>query len=560
MKKTISLPVTVAGLLAFGAAGAQDARPNLMIVMVDDMGYSDIGCYGSEISTPTLNKLASNGLRYTQMYNTARSCPTRASLLTGLNPHLANIGWMTDRDLGHDGYQDELSADAVTIAEVMKTAGYSTYMSGKWHVAATKDAYQNGSKHNWPMQRGFDRFFGTINGAGNYWDPYSMKLGNDSVDASQYPGEFFYTDKIADYMIDFVTDHKAGKSKNPFFAYVTFTAPHWPLHARQATVDKYMERYTEGWDALRRERYERMVGMGLIKPDWKLSPRDPDSKPWDSLTADQKRDMTKRMAVYAAMIDEMDQALGRIVAALSKNKQLDNTVIMFLSDNGACAEFISGGPDKSYEGIGTRNSFESYHLEWANASNTPFRMFKHWVHEGGISTPLIVHWPKGVKAKGQYRNDPYCLIDLMATCVDLGKAAYPAEFKGHKIPKMEGKSLALTFSGKPLPERYLFWEHECNCAARKGKWKIVFKANEKYPFVNKWELYDIDNDRSELNDLAAAHPEIVKEMAAAWDQWAMTHKVYPLDGRPHGARIRTPIFKFPEGYLQQERDMILGND
>jgi arylsulfatase len=542
MKTSNNTKFSLIGLVAFTTVNATTlTKPNIMVVLVDDMGYSDIGCYGGEINTPNIDKLAKTGLRYTQFYNGARSCPTRASLITGLFPHDAGIGWMTDRNLGYDGYVGDLSDQCTTIPEVLKPVGYSTYMAGKWHVVRVQDAKQDGNKKNWPLQRGFDKFFGTIEGAGNYWNPHTLKMGNDSIPAEK---SFFYTDKIADYSIDCLNQHAKEKKNDPFFMYVAFTAPHWPLQARPKTIKKYENRYKGGWDNLREERYQRMIKLGIISPNWKLSPRDTGSKSWESLSAQEKKLSQKRMAIYAAMVDEIDQALGRIVAILKKNKQLDNTLILFLSDNGACAENISQG-DKSIEALGTNKSFESYRLPWANASNTPFRLFKHWMHEGGISTPLIAHWGNGIKQQGELRKQPFYLIDIMATCVQLSGATYPALRNEKPIPLMEGLSLTTSFDNSPQTERYMFWEHEANCAARKGKWKIVRKASYTYPFETNWQLYDMEADRTEQNDVAANYPEMVTQMAAAWTNWATTHKVFPLDGRIHDTRIKNPIFNFP---------------
>jgi arylsulfatase len=466
--------------------------------------------------------------------------------MTGLHPHMAGIGWMTDRHLGYDGYAGDLSHNAVTIAEVLKKANYSTYMSGKWHLVRVADCFQNGDKKNWPLQRGFDSFFGTINGAGNFWNPNTLKFGNDSISAKDY-NNFFYTDMIASYTNKFIKDHKNGLNKdNPFFAYVAFTAPHWPLHARQGTIQKYMNYYERGWDVIREERYQRMIKMGIIKSSWKLTERDGDVPAWDSLNDEEKKLNIKRMAIYAAMVDEMDQAVGEILKCLISNNQLDNTLILFMSDNGACAENISGG-EKSFEALGTSDSFESYRLPWANVGNTPFRLYKHWLHEGGIATPLIVHWPEKIKDKGALRNQPHYLIDIMATCLELANVTYPTSFKGNSIHKTEGISIIPSFFDLPAEDRYMFWEHEANRAVRKGKWKIVSKANYTYPFINDWELYNLEDDRTEINNLASLFPEVVVEMSKAWDDWAESNRVYPLDGRIHGDRVRNPVFKFPVG-------------
>lgn len=531
-----------------GQAAADEKRPNIIIMMADDMGFSDIGCYGGEIHTPALDELASRGVRFTQFYNTGRCCPTRAALLSGLYSHQAGVGWMM-ADNGYDGYRGELSRDCVTIAEVLKTAGYSTYMSGKWHV--TKDVRPDGDKSNWPRQRGFDRFFGTIHGAGSFYDPNSLTQDNTQIPPGK---DFYYTDAISDYAIKCIDEHK---SDNPFFMYVAFTAPHWPLHALPEDFERYRGRYDDGWDALRGQRFSRQKKMGLINPKWKLTPRDPDVPVWPD--EKEKAWQIRRMEVYAAMVDRMDFGIGRIVAKLKKTGQLENTLILFLADNGGCAEEYgsrgplrptreeaqrlqpmkpgelqtrmqplvtrSGLPVKTGVGVmpGPADTYISYGKAWANASNTPFRLYKHWVHEGGISSPLIAHWPEKIKRHGEYERQPGHLIDLMATCVDVSGAKYPTEFQGHAIQPMEGKSLVPAFEGRSIEREALYWEHEGNRAIRQGKWKLVAKGTN-----GPWELYDIDADRTELNDLAGKHPDRVRSMADMWDRWAKRAKVYPL--------------------------------
>ena len=448
-------------------------RPNIIIMMADDMGFSDIGPYGGEIHTPALDELAKNGLRFTQFYNTARCCPTRAALLSGLYSHQAGVGWMMS-DNGHDGYRGELSRDCVTIAEVLKENGYSTYMSGKWHV--TKDVRPDGEKANWPRQRGFERFFGTIHGAGSFYDPNSLTLDNKQIPPGK---DFYYTDAISDYAIKFVDEH-AKEKQNPFFMYVAYTAPHWPMHALPEDIERYKDRYSSGWDALRGERFSRQKKMGLITADWKLSPRDEGIPVWPE--EKDKGWQERRMEVYAAMVDRMDFGIGRIVKKLKETGQLDNTLILFLADNGGCAEEYGsrgevrptreqadkltplgeedlqtrmqplmtrdGRPVKTGHGVfpGPADTYVAYGKGWANASNTPFRMYKHWVHEGGISSPLIAHWPKSISRNGEFERQPSHLIDLMATCVDVAKATYPKKYKGNTIQPMEGRSLVPAFA------------------------------------------------------------------------------------------------------------------
>jgi arylsulfatase A-like enzyme len=572
MKTNVVFLFTLCAFLLFSCGQAEKEtgfRPNIILIMSDDMGYSDIGCYGSEISTPNLDALAVNGLRFTQFYNTARCCPTRASLMTGLHPHQAGVGHMMN-DRGTPAYQGELNQSCMTIAEVLKTAGYSTYMTGKWHVTPLLPTRENPSKHNWPLQRGFDRFFGTIHGAGSFYDPNSLTSGNSFI----APGKgFYYTDAISDTAVKFIREHTG---ENPFFLYVPYTAAHWPMHALPEDIAKYKGMYDQGWDEIRRERYERMVEMGLISPQWKMSEAYPDT-PWDE--AELKEWHAACMEVYAAMIDNMDQGIGRIVRELENQCKLENTLILFLQDNGACAETYAfgrrgddtirvdpdtirpyppgylqrdmeplqtrdGRPSRAGYGVypGPADTYVGYDKSWSNASNTPFRMFKHWVNEGGISTPLIVHWPEGFEAKGEFRWQPGQLTDIMATCVDVAGADYPEVFNGNPIIPMEGTSLVPVFDDRALDREFLYFEHEGNRVIRKGKWKLVSEA-WFWPFMHdsineipleKWELYDLEADRTELNNLATKYPEMVNELAGAWQNWAERTGAIP---KPEGFRM-----------------------
>ena len=546
--------------LTFLPWSAQAAPPNIILILSDDMGYSDIGCYGSEIATPTLDALAQGGVRFTQFYNTARCCPTRAALLTGLYAHQAGIGHMVDdwsTKVG-DAYAGDLSKRAVTIAEALKPAGYGTYMVGKWHVTNKAKATTDAEKDNWPRQRGFDRFYGTIHGAGSFFDPNTLVRDNTLIspyaDPEYQPREFYYTDAINDQAARFVTEHKERSAEKPFFLYMAHTAAHWPMHAKESDIAKYRGKYDAGYDAIRTARLEKMKQLGLLDSRWQVSPQAGDwskvnNKAWEA----------RCMEVYAAMIDCMDQGIGRLVDTLKKNGQYENTLILFLQDNGGCAEQMGRNgslkpraeaptlptlprdylqpdmiPKQTRDGFPTRqgagvmpggaDTFIGYGRNWANVSNTPFREYKHWEHEGGISTPLIAHWPRGITSDrhGKLEAQPGHLIDLMATCVDLAGAKYPAEFKGLPIPPMEGVSLAPAFGGKPLNRpQPIFWEHEGNRAIRMGDWKLV----SKYP--GGWELYDIAADRTEMNDLAAQRPERLKEMSSRWETWAKRVGVMP---------------------------------
>jgi arylsulfatase len=545
------------------------ARPHIILIMGDDMGYSDIGCYGSEVDTPVLDGLAEQGLRFTQFYNTGRCCPTRASLLSGLYPHQAGVGHMMN-DRGFDGYRGDLNRNCVTIAEALKGAGYKAYLSGKWHV--TKHIAPDGPKDNWPLQRGFDKFYGTIHGAGSFYDPNSLTRNNTQITPVNDPGyqakgPYYYTTAISDNAAKFIDSHREESGEHPFFMYVAYTAAHWPMHALDKDVTKYKGRYNAGFTPIREARFKRMKELGLIKADCALSPQVEDwekvkHKAWDA----------RNMEVYAAMIDSMDQGIGTITSALKRNGMYENTLILFFQDNGGCAEGLGRRargsyttrpekapfppmardelqkdmiPKKTRDGWpiiqgpgvmpGPDGTYIAYGRGWANVSNTPFREYKHWVHEGGISTPLIAHWPAGIQRRNELEHTPGHLVDLMATCVDVAGARYPTRYHdGREITPMEGRSLLPAFAGKPVKREALFWEHEGNRAIRVGDMKLVAKGAK-----GPWELYDIGKDRAELHNLVAERPEQAQQLAAQWQTWAERARVLPLNPR------KTPAKKSP---------------
>src|SRR5579883_260009 len=532
-------------------------RPNVIVIMSDDMGFTDIGCYGGEINTPQLDSLAANGLRFTQFYNTARCCPTRASLLTGLYPHQAGVGHMME-DKGKPGYRGNLNTSCRLFGEVLKPAGYRAYAVGKWHV--TRFAGKDGPKDNWPLQRGFDRFYGTIHGAGSYYDPSSLVRDNTMIspyaDPEYAPETYYYTDAIADHAARFVGDHARDHSGRPFFLYVAFTAAHWPMHALPEDIARYKGKYDGGYEPVRKARFGKAAGLGLIDPAQPMAPG-----PIDWAGVKDKKWEAACMEVYAAMVDRMDRGVGKLAAELKRTGQLDNTLILYLQDNGGCAEpqgrtgnaghpnierpagptlpvmkpaeFAAGGsvPRQTRDGYpvrmgpkampGPADTYVAYGRGWATASNTPFREYKHWVHEGGISTPLIAHWPSGIPAKGELRTQPGHLIDIAATCADLAGAAYPKD-----APPPEGRSLRPAFAGRAIDRDAIFWEHEGNRAVRAGDWKLVAKHGRP------WELYDLSRDRVEANDLAGKEPGRVKELAAKYDAYARRAKVEPWPVAP----------------------------
>jgi arylsulfatase A-like enzyme len=532
-------------------------KPNVIVILTDDMGYSDIGCFGSEIKTPNIDRMATKGLRFTHFYNTARCSPSRASLLTGLYPHQAEMGHLSNANYDEEGYRDDLSKNAVTMAEVFGKAGYSTYMTGKWHVS--KNITPNGDKSNWPIQRGFQRFFGTLNGSGSFYDPGTLVSGNKFI----APGkDFYYTDAISDTTAKFIQEHPKDK---PFFFYVAYTAAHWPLHAPESEVQKYKGMYDKGWDAIRQERFDRLKKLGIISDKCALTERSAEVPDWKDEPL--KEWQSRRMEVYAAMIHTMDEGIGRIVSALEKKGELDNTIIFYMHDNGGCAE--PQGSDKpevpltaeqkvlhplSYDSIfygkqplyardgrfvrmgrgvmaGGPDTWVAYGPEWANASNTPFRLYKHFTHEGGIATPLIVSWPKGISAKGELRTQNSHLIDIMATCLDIAGINYPEKFNENTIQPYEGKSLVPAFKNKAIDREYIFWEHEGNRAIRAGNWKLVSRSKKEKKFTatdeNAWELYNMDEDPSETVNLVSKYPEKVKELAQLWEKEAIRTKAKP---------------------------------
>jgi arylsulfatase len=536
--------------LVFGAAAAAAERPNIVVVLVDDVGWSDLGCYGGEIPTPNLDALAAGGVRFTQFYNCARCSPTRASLITGLYPHQAGMGWLDNKvEPKSRGFHGKLLPRCVTIAEVLQEAGYFTAMTGKWHMGQ-----QNGTP---PWERGFMRSLNSRYGE-VYFPVEADRPGTAMLylNGKEHPKndpmfgkDWYSTDLFVDWGLKFADEAKA--EKKPFFLYIAQGAAHFPLRAPAATIEKYKERYKAGWDKLRQGRYERQIAMGLVKAEWPLAPRPMESPAWDTREPDRQDRFVQMMAAYAAMIDHIDQSMGRLVAGLKERGMYENTLILFLHDNGGNAE---GGPVGVTDGegpIGGPKSRVLLGMNWATLNNTPFARYKHFTHEGGIATPLIAHWPAGIapsppaplprgergeergasaaaKSGGRLYHEPGHLIDIMATAVDLAGATYPAKYKGNDILPMEGVSLRPAFAGEVLSRKNpIFWEHEGNKAVRDGKWKLV--QRHKQP----WQLFDMDADRTEQRDQKQAHPDIAASLEAAWLAWARRSFVDEWPGPDH---------------------------
>jgi len=534
---------------------SKDDRPNIVLILADDLGYSDLGCYGGEIQTPNLDYLAANGLRFRHFYNTSRCCPSRASLLTGLYNQQAGIGEMTTART-EPGYRGYITENTVTLAEVLKDAGYHTAMSGKWHVSNTVEQSTPAEQLKWlnhqashpyfspveqyPVNRGFEKYYGNIFGVVDYFDPFSLVNGTTPVET--VPKDYYHTDAINDTAVSYVK--ALSKEDKPFFLYVAHTAPHWPLQALPEDIKKYEQTYKGGWDAIREARYKRMVAQGLIDPKTTpLSPRMNAQLSWDK-NPDKEWD-ARAMAVHAAMVDRMDQGIGRLIQTLRETGKLDNTIIIFLSDNGAspenCMRYGPGfdRPGQTRDGKeisypvkkdvlpGPQTTFASIGERWANVVNTPYQYAKAQSYEGGVRTPMIAYWPKGIKAKGTFADQLGHVMDFMPTFLNVAKASYPQTYKGHAITPSTGVSLLPAFEGKKAAGHDVLYNEHFNARyVRDGDWKLVSLSGD-----STWHLYRINQDETELNDLAAQHPDVVTRMSAQWRQWANTHNVFPKPGK-----------------------------
>ena len=534
-------PNSTSGQTGRGPAGK---RPNIVFVLADDMGFSDIGCYGSEIDTPNLDSLGHGGLRFTDFHNSPRCCPSRAALLTGLYSHQAGMGMMTS-DHGtypYSAYAGDLSENCVTIAEALKAGGYTTLMAGKWHLTPVGIG-----KHNYPLQRGLDRYYGIINGAASYFDPASLTSGNDPIEVSKDDKDYYLTDAIGDSCVQFIDD--ASKQGRPFFLYAAFTAGHWPLMAPEASIAKHKGRYAAGWDALRRERHAKQLSMGIVQPRWELTARDPRVPAWELASFHDWEQ--RRMEVYAAQISKLDENVGKIIAKLRQLGVFENTMICFMSDNGGNFEEmarIQPGqsrpgfmPKETKDGLpvipgndpsikpGPATTYASYGIPWGNVSNTPFRLYKHYAHEGGISTPFIVHWPAGLRTQASRmqsatkstscRHASNWPASRIPRTVKLGPLLLPSKAKALFLYSNASTSGAVAFLGTR-------GKH----AVREGAWKLVSRFR-MHGSSTIWR-----QDRTEMHDLADKYPDRVKKMAADYAVWATSRRSTLANaGNPQGA-------------------------
>lgn len=556
MKNSRSIIVTLLSIFAFSCATKPTEEvkksPNIILILADDLGFSDLGSFGGEIQTPNLDWLASQGIKFTQFYNTSRCCPTRASLLTGLYNHQARIGQMTT-DTGQEAYRGHISNSAVTIAEVLKSSGYHTGMVGKWHVSNTvvqdtpekQLAWLNHQEQHplfspieqYPTNRGFEKYFGNIWGVVDFFDPFSLVNGTEPV--TEVPENYYHTDAINDTASVYIREF--AKQDKPFFLYVAHTAPHWPLHALPEDIEKYKDTYTVGWDAIREQRYKKLIELGIIEENsYPLSERWDNELSWED-NPDKEFD-ARAMAVHAAMIDRMDQGIGRIIETLKETGELENTLIVFLSDNGASSEssmrygpgFDRPSQTRKGEPIaypvdkkvmpGPQTTFTSIGQRWSNVSNTPFRYWKMESFEGGVHTPMIAFWPAGITSeKGSISDQIGHVMDFMATFIDAAGAEYPTDFAGNKIKPIAGKSLIPVFQGKVREGHpILFNEHEGGRSVRTKDWKLV-TLDAREP----WQLFQINQDRTETKNVADKFPKVVQELDSLWQNWAKENKVIP---------------------------------
>lgn len=546
------LSLALAGGLAVMTGNRGQGAPNVVVMLFDDMGFSDLGCYGGEARTPNIDRLAAGGIRFRNFHNTARCSPTRMSLLTGL--YTQQVATEPGKPL-----PQMRTDDNITMAEMLRTAGYRTYMAGKWHLSTTTEQQ--------PQQRGFQHVFtpapdtGTI----DYWTQsrWVCRSQNNEIPTRSYgskPYEFYSTDAIGDYAVDFLNHHFGKKDAAPFFMYLAFNAPHFNIAVDKAVAEftpsggqSYLSLYSQGWDVARTDRYQRMRAMGVIDPLYVLPPMsdthnngNPDIVPvpaWTTLAVDRQADLARRMALYTAMIEKLDQSVGRVITRLNEGGQLDNTLIFILSDNGACAEGgVFGfartgsetdrslnhapltGTDLAEMGQPFRNDHIAIGGGWADVGNTPFRMYKQFIHEGGVRTPLIVHWPAGITNAGRWSNQSGHVIDVMRTVVAVTGATYPSQYGGHPVLPMEGENLLPIFKRQAEFSRTIGFEHDRNRGWVDGHWKLVtknFASVDGSSPANALELYDLAADPTELHNLASSQPAQVDAMVQAWNTWAI---------------------------------------
>ncbi len=530
--------------------------PNIIFVLVDDVGFSDIGCFGGEIRTPNIDLLAAQGVRFANFHVNPMCSPTRASLLTGLNAHAAGMGHIAQDDPGFPGYRAEIADDVATAAEIMRSKGYSTLMVGKWHLCRDTDMSAGGPQHGWPCQRGFDRFYGILEAFTNLHQPHRLIEDNHVVEIDSYPDDYFLTDDLTDKAIRMIRERSASRPGQPFFLYFAHPAAHAPLMAKADDIERYRTTFADGWDEIRSRRHERQIELGVIPPGTELPVRNAEVgdavRPWADLSDDERTLHSRYMAVYAAMVDEVDQSVGRLRGALEEMGEWDNTILVFLSDNGASREGESDGTTNYFahlgygdarkmmpadlarlDDIGGPKTMTHYPRGWAMASNTPFRLYKRNTHAGGHQVPCVWSWPKRFgEVAGEIRTQYGHCIDILPTVLQLAGLSTPPERNGTAIKPMNGASLAGVLAdaehGEVRDEQY--YEMEGHRGFYRDGWEVVTNRRPRRPFTDAdWELYDLRADPTEIHDLASVHPERVADMADGFHQAAVANQVYPLD-------------------------------
>lgn len=530
-------------------ATAQAGAPNFVVIVLDDVGFADIGCYGSEIATPHIDALAAQGLRYANFRTCAMCSPTRAALQTGLNHHSAGMGWLADVDMGYPGYRGDLTREAATMAEVLRDAGWSTFHVGKWHVNLAEHNGPNGPYHNWPTSRGFERAYWFQGHSTDYFRPGEMYDGTAYVEPPERDG-YFVCDDLAERAVQYIVTQKTLAPEKPFYLQLCFPGTHSPLQARPADRDAYKGKYDAGWDAVRAARLEKQRAMGLVPETTQLPPLSPGAAAWDSHTPEERALFARYMEVYAGLMTSTDRAIGRVIAALDELGVRENTVVVVLSDNGGSAEGTPTGTPNVFAAafgrpvpveeavklapvMGEDPTFPHYPIGWACASNTPFRLYKQFAHLGGVADPLVISWPKGIASKGEIRQNFVHVIDLYPTFLEAAGVERPAIFHGRKLKPVEGASIRATFGDAAAPTRSeQYFELGGQRGYMDGQWRLVVRHERGTPFENdRWELYDLSKEVNELTDLAAQHPETVQALLAKWEAAAQRFGVYPLDDR-----------------------------
>ncbi|MFM7744221.1 MAG: arylsulfatase [Actinomycetota bacterium] len=548
--------------------------PNIVFIIVDDLGYSDLGCYGSEISTPNIDALAGRGLRYTNFHVTPLCSPTRAALMTGRNPHSVGVGMVANIDAGFPGYTGELPRNQPTMAEMLRDNGYSTLMVGKWHLCKDADYSEAGDKHSWPLQRGFEQYYGFLEALTNFWHPHRLYEGNSVVHVDRYPDDYYLTDDLTDRAVRMIREVKTANPAQPFFLYFAHGAVHAPLHTKQSDIQKYKGVYDRGWDAIREQRLARQKELIIVPPDAQLPPRNSEAghevSAWDELSPEQQRLYAKYMEVYAGMVDNVDQSVGRVVDAVRELGELDNTIFVFTSDNGASREGNATGtrayfsnssstpgghgdhaPEdfENLDAIGGPTTWPHYPRGWAMACNTPFRLYKITTMRGGHTVPFVLSWPDKISSRGDvFRRQFTHITDIMPTIADLVGVVPPTSRHGVAAEPLHGVSFAesIADSGSPTKHTEQHWECIGNRAFYRDGWEVVTTHVARTSFKNDhWQLFDAQNDFNQLHDVSAQNPDKVRELVAAWEVAAKENQVYPLADGFRSEHIRKSPYEEP---------------